>query len=627
MLDIQAAYQSYAECLQDKSRILFIERYFKTYNAAAGKVTPFTLFPRQKAFLRALASSQAVIAVKHRQAGITTISAAWIAAQMALAAPDSPEIVLCIANKLEQASEIVAKIRDNLDSIPRWMWGDNYYSDDPDSDKNKKDIYKKNSKVYLELFNGCKVYARASSPNAARGISAVSILIFDESAFIEEDAMGCYTAAVAATASVPNKKIIQVSTPNGKDVLYYNTYMKALSHENNYVAVEFKWFQDLRYNKYLKWTKKNEETGKIEVIEEKILDNTGTVPYDEDKWRKLEKDGWKPTSPWLETMKLTFNNDPVKIAQELELSFVGSTDTVLPPEVIDMHREENVKDPLEDMSDPLVPETWFWKPPIDGHRYLLGLDPSRGDSGDYSAIEVIDIDGKDDNGIPVLEQVMEYLGKKLGDELGALCVRYAQMYNNAFVVVDSTGGIGDAALLTMLQLGYKNIFYDDNAQKSYTLQYTSMGALNKYSDKLPGFHFQGNRFPVLNDFAGMIRNNEFKVRSVRVIAQFETWIFKGDQKRMDHMSGAHDDAITCLAMTLFVMKYSYSKLEATKSKDAAILKAYMCSGGIQTRKPNDGRMDIRPKNPMMPFSSTGSNGKINGMNGSHLWLFGGIAKR
>ena len=49
-----------------------------------------------------------------------------------------------------------------------------------EAEKNLKDIFTKNSKSELELFNGCKIYARSSSANAARGISAVSILIFDE---------------------------------------------------------------------------------------------------------------------------------------------------------------------------------------------------------------------------------------------------------------------------------------------------------------------------------------------------------------------------------------------------------------------------------------------------------------
>ena len=179
---------------------------------------------------------------------------------MVFAAHESPETVLCIGNKLDLANQLVTKIRDFLTQVPRWYWGDEYYSPDPKSEKNLKDIFTKNSKSELELFNGCKVFARSSGENAARGISAVSILIFDEAAFIE-NGLAVYSSAVAATASNPNRKIIMVSTPNGKDSLYYGTYRQALAKENNYNAVEFKWFQDLRYNKFLKWYKKDEETG------------------------------------------------------------------------------------------------------------------------------------------------------------------------------------------------------------------------------------------------------------------------------------------------------------------------------------------------------------------------------
>ena len=170
--------------------------------------------------------------------------------------------------------------------VPRWYWGDEYYSPDPKSEKNTRDIFTKNSKSELQLFNGSAVYARSSGENAARGISAVSILIFDEAAFIE-NGPAVYSSAVAATSSYGDRaKIIMVSTPNGKDELYYKTYKQALAKENGYDAVEFKWFQDLRYNKNLKWYRQNEETGKKEWIVEDVLDSTGSVKYDEEKWRK-----------------------------------------------------------------------------------------------------------------------------------------------------------------------------------------------------------------------------------------------------------------------------------------------------------------------------------------------------
>ena len=410
---------------------------------------------------------------------------------MVFAAHESPETVLCIGNKLDLANQLVTKIRDFLTQVPRWYWGDEYYSPDPKSEKNLKDIFTKNSKSELELFNGCKVFARSSGENAARGISAVSILIFDEAAFIE-NGLAVYSSAVAATASNPNRKIIMVSTPNGKDSLYYGTYRQALAKENNYNAVEFKWFQDLRYNKFLKWYKKDEETGEYQYIEEDVLDSSGTVPYDEERWRKLEQEGWLPTAPWYEEMKRSFNNDSMKIAQELDVSFMGSANNVVAPEFIDMQSTLNVRKPLEDMKDPMVDETWFWKPPIEGHRYVLGIDPSRGTSEDNTAIEIIDMDGRDENGLPIIEQVAEYVGKKLGDDIGAIAYNYAKMYNDAFIVADATGGQADALLLTLINMGYKNLYYEDANQKTYTLQ-NSTKVYDDYNNRLPGFHFQGNR--------------------------------------------------------------------------------------------------------------------------------------
>ena len=619
MIDYEQIQIDYARSLMDTSRVYFIEKYLSTFNASAGRSTPFTLFPRQKVFLQSIADNPASIAIKHRQCGITTVSSAYVCAQMVFATPETPETVLCIGNKLDLANQLVTKIREFLLQVPRWYWGDDYYSTDPKSEKNKKDIFVKNSKSELELFNGCKVYARSSGENAARGISAVSILIFDEAAFIE-NGLAVYTSAVAASASNPKRKIIMVSTPNGKDELYYNTYRQALAKENNYNAVEFKWYQDLRYNKFLQWYKQDEKTGEKQIIKEEVLDESGTVPYNEEKWKKLEQDGWKPTNPWYQEMCKSFNNDPMKIAQELDVSFMGSANNVVSPEFIEMQETLNVREPIEDLKDPMNDDTWFWKPPIEGHRYICAVDPSRGTSEDKTAIEIIDMDGRDENGLPIVEQVAEYVGRRLGDDIGGMVFEYATMYNNAYVVADATGGQADALLLTLINMGYKNLYYEDAAQKTYTIQNSTKDKID-YTNKLPGFHFQGNRYPVLANFAGMVRNNEFKIRSHRVINELDTWIFKGDTGRMDHMAGSHDDTLTSLAMGLFVMQFTVNKLQDIKNKDAAMLGAYtMNSGFAQRSQPNN--IDMRPK--VAPFYSNKTLSKTpsNPQYGNFMWLFG-----
>lgn len=619
MIDYEQIQVDYVKSFMDTSRIYFIEKYLSTFNASAGRSTPFTLFPRQKVFLQSIADNPASIAIKHRQCGITTVSSAYVCAQMVFATPETPETVLCIGNKLDLANQLVTKIREFLLQVPRWYWGDDYYSTDLKSEKNKKDIFVKNSKSELELFNGCKVYARSSGENAARGISAVSILIFDEAAFIE-NGLAVYTSAVAASASNPKRKIIMVSTPNGKDELYYNTYRQALAKENNYNAVEFKWYQDLRYNKFLQWYKQDEKTGEKQILKEEVLDESGTVPYNEEKWKKLEQDGWKPTNPWYQEMCKSFNNDPMKIAQELDVSFMGSANNVVAPEFIEMQETLNVREPLEDLKDPMNDDTWFWKPPIEGHRYICAVDPSRGTSEDKTAIEIIDMDGQDENGMPIVEQVAEYVGRRLGDDIGGMVFEYATMYNNAYVVADATGGQADALLLTLINMGYKNLYYEDAAQKTYTIQNSTKDKID-YTNKLPGFHFQGNRYPVLANFAGMVRNNEFKIRSHRVINELDTWIFKGDTGRMDHMAGSHDDTLTSLAMGLFVMQFTINKLQDIKNKDAAILGSYTMNSGLTTRKQSD-CIDMRPK--AAPFYNNKSLNKTppNMAYGNFMWLFG-----
>lgn len=574
------------------------------------------LFPRQKVFLRTLADNKAVISLKHRQVGCTTITAAWVTAQMVFADQEAPETCLCIGNKLDLSQQMVTKIREFLLQVPRWYWGEEYYSPDPKSEKNTKDIFVKSSKSEIELFNGCRVVARSSGPNAARGLSAVSILIFDEAAFIE-NGQEVYSSAVAATASVPNSKVVMVSTPNGKDELYYETYAQALDGKNNYKVVEFKWFQDLRYNKFLSWYKINKDTKEKTVYNEEILDKSGTVEYNEEHWNDMVKNGWTPTSPWYENMCRQFNNDTMKIAQELDCSFMGSANNVVSSEYIEQQRTLNVRDKLETMLDPMVPETWFWKEPIDGHRYILSADPSRGASNDFTAIEIIDVDGRDEQGMPIIEQVAEFVGKRFGDEIGDLIFKYAKLYNNAYVVVDATGGIADSATLRLLSLGYKNLYYDDDVQKTYMLQNPSKITNEPLNDKLPGFHFQGNRFPVLSNFAGMVRNNEFKIRSIRVIHELETWIFKGDTGRMDHQSSSHDDTITSLAMALFIMKFSFTKLEATKSKDEAILRAYFHSNKRNVKKD----IEAIKKKYSMPFYSSNKTVSVErSLPNEYMWL-------
>jgi hypothetical protein len=261
----------------------------------------------------------------------------------------------------------------------------------------------------------------------------------------------------------------------------------------------------------------------------------------------------------------------------------------------------------------------------------MSIDASRGDAADRSALEIIDIDGIDEEtGMPVIEQVLEYHGKITGDDLGEIAYRYGKMYGDAFAVVDCIGGVGDACILTLMRLGYKNLYYDDPNLKTYTMARDSSALKLTNDGKLPGFHTSSVRLQMLTNFAYMIKTNAFKIRSKRVISELETWIYKGEQARIDHMDGAHDDTLTCLAMGLFVMQHSFTKLQEVKKRDAILLQSWASSASVAQQQSsnrflnntqNNNSVYMTPKQNMPFYSGNNIQTIASGTNGSYMWLF------
>lgn len=172
MIDFDELRKEYVKCASDRSRIYMIEHYLKTYDATRKKEVPFNLFPRQKDLCSTLGSANNVVTTKARQMGITTTAGAFIACEMVLADPDSPQTVLVIGNTLDLAQQMVTKIRDFLLQFPAWLWGDEYIKPDTDISEapNKKTIFSICNTKELVLKNKCRVVARSSGPDASRGV-------------------------------------------------------------------------------------------------------------------------------------------------------------------------------------------------------------------------------------------------------------------------------------------------------------------------------------------------------------------------------------------------------------------------------------------------------------------------
>ena len=580
----------YAKCLA--SPIYGIETYLETFDKTQEGFVQFNLFPRQKEIIHAYEGHRFNLITKPRQAGVSTTTAAYLSIKVGFADEENPEAILIIANKQELAFEFLAKIKDFVSQLPRWVWGPDYYG----SEKNEsKTIFITDSKKEIRLPNGSRVKAVATSKDALRGFTP-TYLVMDEAAYIDN---GAIVFGAALTALGTGGKATLISTPNGMDKLYYETYAQSKARKNNFNIIEMKWYEDLRYNKDLKWVKGDE------VIDE--------VEFTFESYSRMISEGYKPTSSWYEEMCRGMNNDARMIAQELDVSFIGSGGNVISEEIIEEQNKLNVTDPL--YVSGAENEIWIWKEPEEGHQYIMGVDVSRGDGEDSSTIVILDF--------TTMEQVMEYQGKIQPDLLAQLVEEYGELYK-AYTVVDITGGMGVSTVLKLLEFDYKRLHYDTPNGKILSTKQRQMEAFKK-DNKVPGLQVSSIRVQMVSNFEEKIRNNIVKIRSVRLTNEMKTFVYKNG--RPDHMDGYHDDLLMALAMCLWVIEHSFKNLEKLEKQTKAILSSWATtttvnsksdiervgvsqnSNNIQQRRPNFS--PIVSKNMQDPT-------------GQYMWLFSGM---
>lgn len=532
----------YAKCM--KSTPYALKTYLQTYDNTVSKYVPLELFPDQLGLLDDYENFNENIALKYRQAGVSTVTAAWASKKIVFASKNKPEKILVIANKLDTAVEMANKIRGFTEQWPKWTGVD--FSAE------------KNSQRHFKLTNGCEVKAVATSKDALRGYTP-TILVFDEAAYIEADSD--FWAACMASLSTGGKVIV-ISTPNGFDPIYYEIYDQALRQMNEFKISEMVWFKDPRYTKDLSLVKVNDiihyylnrdEYPSIESVD------YSKVPFKErnfDDVKTFISQGYKPTSSWYESMVKKLKYDRRKVNQELECKFLGSGDNVFDTELLQNYRENFIKEPENKLMGGSI---WMWKEPVVGHKYIMGVDVSRGDSEDFSCIQIIDFDER--------EQVFEYVGKMPPDTLAEVCFKWARMYN-AFIVVDITGGMGVTTSRKLQELGYRDL-YIDGVDSFNKWKYDP-----KTNDKIPGINFNSKRVQIIASFEESLRHG-FKIYSSRLLNEMGTFIYING--RPDHQKGHHDDLIMSLSMCTYIAESSFSSVSKVTQHTKAMLESWQVS--------------------------------------------------
>ena len=582
----------YTKCASDPA--YGIENYLETFDKTQNSFVPFELFKGQKLLLRNLMENRFNVIRKYRQAGISTVASGYSAMRMGFGDAKNPEKILILANKQDTSIEFLAKIIDFLKQLPAWASVE----------------FTKESSKHIKLSNGAEAKAVATSRDALRGFTP-TILILDEAAFIE-GGQELWSACLASIGT--GGKAILISTPNGLDEIYYAAYEGSLNGRNTFKITDLKWYDDPRYNKGLycvqtedivEWLQKPEEEKK----------KTITLFIKQEDVPKYMEQGFKPISPWYEAMARDMHFNKRMIAQELEGAFNGSGDNVIDPSIIKKQNDENVKQPIiKDIG--WNNDMWIWEMPKMGHRYILAVDVSRGDSEDYTGLTIIDYDS--------WEQVAEYLGRIPPDDAANLVFHYGNMYN-ALSTIDITGGMGIATAKKLEEMNFsKKLLHYDGLKDSERFSGPPPGAI-------PGINFaaKNNRGLIVNALEEGVRQG-FKVRSERATAEMLKFVYRNG--RPDHMKGAHDDLLMSLGMALHVANTSFKKLEENTQQIKAML-----DGWRVTEKQSD-----RPSETLTPRDSIYSSNNTHYANNQQMpgynrygkqeyidnsWLFGKFNKK
>lgn len=603
--------------------LYFIETYLTIFDQTigeGGEIVPFKLFEDQKMLIETYLSERFVVANKYRQAGVSTTTCAYIAWYIMF---KNNRSVAIVADKLETArDELMNDVVDFIDSCPTWL---------------RPKPTTKDTQKLKRYDNGCQLSAFSSK--GLRGYTP-TLLFWDETAWTEKSDR--FWTSAKPTLQTGGRAIF-VSTPNGLDPVFYKTFDAARRDENHpFKAVELWWFNDPRYNIGLEWMKNKGKENEIQMKDEDWTDEHRI---------SLMDDGWEATSPWLEDEIRGANGDMRKIAQEILCSFLGSGDNFIAEEYLKRIEDHEIRNPIRQEYTDL--NMWIWEDPIAGEEYIMPIDASPGHGEDNSTVNILKINNIVEekvvtkNGISKkmkvrrqkTEQVAEYYGKVTPQLLAEIAYQFGKRYNNAYAVVDITGGYGVQTVEKLFEIGYEDIHYAEVSHKP------SRDRLQGYIKKgqkimadgsmiavdlIPGFFIGNNRPSVLLEMQRAVHLEDVIIRSIRLLGEMRTFVTVPGNRVADHKRSFHDDSIMGLAIGLYVLTFDMTRFQQNKGATMKMLDALINVNDPEemakriAREEEVKKLKTTERTPKEPprFINDDLNPYI-----THSWLFKGLNKK
>ena len=345
------------------------------------------------------------------------------------------------------------------------------------------------NKTNIELENGSQIIAASS---AIRGYS-INFLYLDEFAFVPRNIQHDFFTSVYPTIiSGTNTKVVITSTPNGFD-LFYQLWTNSIEGRNEYANFSVDWW---------------DVPGRDKDWKEKTIANTS-----EDQFR-----------------------------QEFEAEFLGSSNTLISPNVlrtlafvtpISTHYEGSLK---------------VYEEPKDTSLYFCVVDTARGVGIDFSAFVIIDAS------VVPYRVVACYKNNTIAPLVyPEVIYNVAKSYNEAFTLIEINDNGQQIADILHNELEYENTIF--TTVKGRAGQVIGGGFSANFQRGVRTTK-QVKRIGCAN-LKTMIEKDKILLNDFDLINEFSTFVQRKSSYEAD--IGAHDDLVMCLVLFAWATNQTFFK--------------------------------------------------------------------
>jgi len=322
------------------------------------------------------------------------------------------------------------------------------------------------NKGSIEFSNNSKIMAAATSGSSIRGLS-INLLFLDEFAFVENDAQ-FYTSTYPVVSSGKDTKVIITSTANGIGNVYHKIWEGASQSTNEYKPFRVDWWD---------------------------------VPGRDDEWKR----------------QTISNTSELQFEQEFGNTFHGRGNTLI--DANHLLAQKSVE-PIEYKEN-----IWVYDSPKENLDYIITVDVAKGRGQDYSTFNVIDVSERP------FQQVCCFRDNNISPLLlPDLIYKYANYYNEAYVIVESNDQGGVVCNGLYYDLEYENMFVESSIKAN------ALGATMTKRVKRIG----------CSTIKDLIEQGKLVIKDSNTIIEMSTFVSRGTSYQA--IGSNHDDLMMNLVM-------------------------------------------------------------------------------